>query len=375
MGVRMVIISAFLSLFLSEMQAQIVNYPKGSTPEEIGLKIAERFIESPHASKNMINYPEVCTWYGALKFAEVTTNEGLRKQLEDRFEPLFKEEQNLLPIIGFFKYVRGHYVDFSVFGSLPLELYLQTGNKKYYDLGMFYADYQWTLPDTASVQQQKYHEQGLSWQTRYWIDDMYMITMLQSKAYQATKDKKYVERAGQELVAYLDTLQRENGLFYHAPDAPFYWARGNGWMAVGMTEMLRYLPTDSPYRSRIMNGYLKMMTSLKNYQRIDGTWGQLVDKEDIWAETSGSAMFAYAFIVGVKHGWLDEDVFAESARKAWLALLPYINEDGDLTEICIGTGKSADEQHYYSRPRKTGDFHGQAPMLWCAYALSEKCNK
>ena len=116
------------------------------------------------------------------------------------------------------------------------------------------------------------------------------------------------------------------------------------------------------------------MLTLKYYQKEDGTWGQLIDKADIWTETSGSAMFAYAFITGVKHGWLDAQRFAGAAKKAWMSLVSYINEDGDLTEICVGTGKRPEEQFYYERPCRTGDFHGQAPMLLCAYALLENVN-
>jgi hypothetical protein len=33
------------------------------------------------------------------------------------------------------------------------------------------------------------------------------------------------------MAAYLDRLQQTNGLFFHAPDSPFYWSRGNGWVA------------------------------------------------------------------------------------------------------------------------------------------------
>ena len=47
----------------------------------------------------------------------------------------------------------------------------------------------------------------------------------------------------------------------------------------------------------------------------------------------------------------------------------YINKEGDVEEVCVGTNKKNDLQYYYDRPRITGDYHGQAPMLWCAYAL------
>jgi len=53
--------------------------------------------------------------------------------------------------------------------------------------------------------------------------------MLQIQAYRATNELKYADRASVQMVAYLDSLQQDNGLFYHAPDAPFFWARGNGW--------------------------------------------------------------------------------------------------------------------------------------------------
>ena len=29
------------------------------------------------------------------------------------------------------------------------------------------------------------------------------------------------------------SLQQPNGLFFHAPDSPYYWSRGKGWMAAG----------------------------------------------------------------------------------------------------------------------------------------------
>ena len=68
-------------------------------------------------------------------------------------------------------------------------------------------------------------------------------------------------------------------------------------------------------------------------------------------------------IQGVKNGWLDVNEYGNVVWKGWTGLVPYINTDGDVTEVCKGTGKKNDEQYYYDRPRIVGDFHGQAPML------------
>jgi rhamnogalacturonyl hydrolase YesR len=198
---------------------------------------------------------------------------------------------------------------------------------------------------------------------------MYMITMVQLQTYRATGDPKYIDRAALEMSAYLDKLQQPNGLFYHAPDVPFFWGRGDGWVAAGMTELLRSLPQNHPKRARIMEAYRKMMTSLLKFQGKDGVWHQLLDHPESYPETSCTAMFTFAMITGVKNGWLDRKMYGRAARKGWLGLITYLEPNGDLRNVCEGTGKKNDLDYYLNRGRNTGDLHGQAPILWCASAL------
>lgn len=61
--------------------------------------------------------------------------------------------------------------------------------------------------------------------------------------------------------------------------------------------------------------------------------------------------------------------YAEACVKAWNALAGYIGNNGKVSEVCAGTGQSTDMNFYLSRPRITGDLHGQAPILWFAYSL------
>ncbi|MBO9617634.1 MAG: glycoside hydrolase family 88 protein [Niabella sp.] len=345
------------------------NWPQGTSPKEIGDRIAARFVASPHAGFNTVRppkviiYPETCTWYGALIFAKQTGNKMLTKQLAERFEPLFGSQDTLIPVPD--------HVDYTVFGAVPLELYMQTKDPRYLKIGKSIADKQWGPPEGKRVtaDSRRFYDKGLTWQTRLWIDDMFMITAVQAQAYRATGDQKYIDRAAKEMVFYLDSLQQPNGLFYHAPDVPYYWGRGDGWMAVGMSELLRSLPKNNPNRERILAGYKKMMATLLKYQAEDGMWRQLIDDPNSWKETSATGMFTCAFITGVKEGWLDQKVYAPAACKAWLSLVKYINADNDITDVCEGTNKKNDHQYYLDRKRNTGDLHGQAPLLWSATAL------
>ena len=115
-----------------------------------------------------------------------------------------------------------------------------------------------------------------------------------------------------------------------------------------------------------------MMNSLRDYQKEDGLWGQLVDDKTTWTETSGSAMFVYAMVKGVKKGWLDEATYAPLVRKAWIALIGHIDENGDIDGVCEGTNKTNDRQFYLNRKTLPGNMHGQAPVLWCVNAFLEK---
>jgi unsaturated rhamnogalacturonyl hydrolase len=365
------------------------GFPQNADPYAVGAKVTERFLSRPHSSTGSwyteeqrqkgglfnypvtyIVYPDVCAWYGALRFTEVTNDTGLFDKLVSRAaKVVYGDEKNLIPV--------ANHVDNNIFGVVPLEIYSVNKDSRYLKLGQYMADEQFKkISDSEyakldAVGKQCY-DNGLSWNSRLWIDDMYMLTILQVEAYKATGNMVYIERAGKEMAYYLQKLQTGNGLFHHADNVPIYWGRGNGWVAAGMTELLDKLPESSPYYAPIMAGYKKMMSTLLKYQDKKGMWHQIVDDVNAWPETSCTGMFTFAFIKGVKNKWLDTAVYGPAARKAWIALCGYINSQNDVTDICIGTNKKNDYQYYLDRARMIGDLHGQAPILWCAYALLEK---
>lgn len=366
-------------------------WPKGCGPKEVGARIVKQFLSTDpegyqakgfaghkYGEGGYVAYSVASLWVNALEYARLTDDPGLQGRLEQMLHPFYPggAKQD--------KVAKPRHVDFSVFGAVPLEVAVLSGDERAREMGLRYADDQWEPPRPDDLdnypawlrshyvpaeKQMEYLKNGYSGQTRLWIDDMYMINLLQSQAYRATGDRKYIDRAAKEMCLYLDRLQLGNGLFNHAADVPFRWGRGNGWMAAGMPMILQYMEPQDAHYGKILAGYRKMMETLLKLQRPDGLWGQLVDDPESWAETSGTAMFAYSFIMGVKHGWLDAARYAPAARKAYLAVCGRMDALGNVADVCCGTGAKNDRQYYLDRQKINGDPHGQAPMLWCVNLL------
>jgi len=353
-------------------------------PAFVGKKLSEHFLstepefykpagfegKSNYGSNKYVHYATVSYWMNCLQFAYITGDKALQDKLIAKFEPFFKEKKA--------KCNRNDHLDYSIFGCVPLEIYIQNGDKRCLELGLKYADGQWEAPQASGDNFQgnpsldvlkAYWKDGYSSHTRIWIDDMYMITVLQTQAFRATGDLKYLRRTARQMAMYLDRIQNPDGLFNHAEGKNFIWGRGDGWMAAGMPMVLKYLPENDEYYGKILQGYKKMMFSLLKWQRANGLWGQLVNDPESWDETSGSAMFTFAFLEGVKYGWLPEDPYKAAAMKAFDALCGCFDENYNLKDICIGTGARNEREWYLGRPKVTGDPHGQAPMMWICNSL------
>ena len=314
-------------------------------------------------------YAVVSLWLNALKFARNSGNKELEQKLIDKFEPFFGPKKD--------KCSKANHVDFSVFGSVPLMIAELNGDPRAASLGLRYADHQWEEPDPSDPgdcgnadyeTQMQYLSEGFSPQSRFWIEDMYMMTTLQVEAWRLTGKSGYIERMARQMDVYLQKMQLPCGLFNHAAAAPFKWGRGNGWVSGGMPALLEVLSDDNPHKPAILSSYRKMAAALLEYQHPSGLWGQLVDG-DAWDESSCSAMFTFCLLKGVQNGWLLSDVYGPAARKAWLALCAKIDEFGNVGDVGAGINCGTSREFYLACPKVNGAPHGQAALLWCCQTL------
>ena len=288
-----------------------------------------------------VHYAEVAAALGAARLGAGTGDPALAALAVNRWQ-----RARALPNSA-------NHVDANVVGIWPQLLGDPDG------AGIALADGQWRETDAT----------GLTRQARFWIDDIWMIGALQALSWTRTRETRFLDRAALMANAYLARLQQPSGLFHHGPAAPFTWGRGNGWVAAGLAEILSVLPPDHPGRPPVLTGYRRMMAALLDHLGPSGLWNQLVDRPDAWPETSGSAMFAFAFLRGTNLGLLPAAPYRSAALTAWSALAQQVEFDGRLRGVCVGTGQSADAQYYLDRPVVTGDLHGQAALLWTAAEL------
>ncbi|MBN2508830.1 MAG: glycoside hydrolase family 88 protein [Spirochaetales bacterium] len=343
-------------------ETYLESWPGNALPARIGEKAARLFARRPPGTDK--HYKEACAWYGALKLARAVDDTGLLTVLRKMYAPFAGSYGELLSGAG--------HVDNNVFGIVPLQIAIATGDVQAGNEGLALADHQRTNIDT---------------QMRFAIDDMFMITALQVQAWRFSGSSLYLDCAAAAMARYLRELQQEDGLFVHHRDFRHRWGRGNGWVAAGMAELITVLPPEHEHAPRIKEGYAAMMKGLLPRQVQEGPgaglWNQIIDSPDErnWPETSGSAMFCYAMITGLKHGLLQREVFGPAVRRAWLGLCRYVTPSGEVRNVSkwaykpyshpeSGDKYDNDEANYYfDREKCTGDNHGQAPLLWCAAAL------
>lgn len=341
------------------------DWPEGASPHEVGRLLANRFIGEtpPQTESEQRHYKEGVAWYGALKVATLLDDQDMMEQLRRRYD------QHLnWPVTTGYLNGPGH-VDDNVYGIVPLELWFTYPEAQYVDDGVSLADHQIANGSHSD-------------QIRGAVDDMFMMVSLQVQAYRVTGDTKYLDFAASNMVGpqYLGR-QFDDGLFNQLPNGQGEdgqsqkWSRGNGWFAAGMAEILLDLEPNHQHYATIKAGYDKMMAGLLTHQIQSGVgqgiWKQVINSDDPrnFPETSGSAMFTFAMITGVKNGWLDAETYGPAARTAWLALvLGYMDPDGRVRDVSNWMyGGTLDR--YVTREVVHGDNHGQAPMLWSAAAL------
>jgi hypothetical protein len=350
LGLALGAIAAAVTIALEGRQEAPRLDPARSTPLEVARVLAGRYPAEPSMS-----YIPALAWSGALRLSILAREPQWAERARREMQPFMSGEK---PTIGDKPQLAslGGHITFA-------DLALLDGNKTAGDLARKAADF--ILPGDP---------QGTDGAVRFasrWTDDIYMAGALLARVAAITKDERYARAAIQLATSYAAALQRPDGLFIHAASGPHAWGRGNGFAALGLADILTYLPETAAGRGRVVEIVRAHVNALMKHQSDDGSWRQVVDEPSSYRELTVTALTLSAMSRGVRLGWLDKSV-VPSIRRAWSAVVARVGTDGTVRDVCASTGAGPTKEHYLNRPAINGaDDRGGAMALLAALEMHQ----
>jgi unsaturated rhamnogalacturonyl hydrolase len=179
-----------------------------------------------------------------------------------------------------------------------------------------------------------------------WIDVVAAVTPFMLYAGIVLENDTYIDFAVDQCIKMYEVfIDKTCGLLHQSRGfregikslSEDHWSRGNGWGYIGLTELVKYLPANSPHRSKVETYYLEMSNSILKYQTDKGLWRQEMTEPLSWEESSGSAIFVYGLGAGIRLGLLKEDSFKNGFKQGIYGLINYcINSDFSTELSCPG---------------------------------------
>lgn len=212
-----------------------------------------------------------------------------------------------------------------------------------------------------------------------WADDLYMSCPFLARLARLSSEQQYADEAYRQIDGFrkrlwIDKEQLFSHIFFVDENvmSGIPWGRGNGWIAVTLTEILTLLPADDPRWCSVLALYQQFMQGILACQDDCGMWHQVLNRPESYLETSCTAMFVLSLSRGIQHGWIDAARCLPAAEKGWEALMKYaVDEVGDVYGVCLGSGCAKDATYYFDLPTKKNDDHGTGIILMAAVELQE----
>lgn len=232
-----------------------------------------------------------------------------------------------------------------------------------------------------------------------WLDGLYMGEPFYAEyAVRNFGGSEYLENLKADIVNQFVTVgghtyDPATGLYRHAYDdsremfwcdpetgqSQHAWGRAMGWYAMAIVETLQYLGVDETTQPMV-DILCHIYEVLPDYaDPVSGMWYQVLDapgREGNYVESTGSIMFVYAMLKGVRLGYLPAELQAEAANAYERFVERFVRENPDgtisITDCCAVAGlggktmRSGTFDYYISEPIIENDCKGVGPFIWAS---------
>jgi rhamnogalacturonyl hydrolase YesR len=121
----------------------------------------------------------------------------------------------------------------------------------------------------------------------------------------------------------------------------------------------------------MLSQYRAHISAMIAHQDEMGMWHQVVDHPESYREFTVTCMTTFAIVRGLREGWLDKKQYEPVVHRAWHAIKRRIGPNGQLIDVCAGTGKQKSYRDYLDRPAILGkDDRGGAMALMVATEIA-----
>ena len=236
-----------------------------------------------------------------------------------------------------------------------------------------------------------WHKDIYPWQV--WLDGTYMAQPFYME-YETRYNKMQgcIDSYKQFMNIKKHMRDEKTGLYYHGYDesrqmywadpvtgcSPNFWLRAMGWFMVAMVDVLERMDEQlyNEYRG-IMAMFKQTIEDVHKFQDEEtGMFWQVMDHPGVegnYLETSGTALFAYAVLKGVRLGYLPKRMAAWAEKAFYGTCDRYLSKNPDgslqLDGICLVAGLGGKDHrdgslaYYFSEPVVCNDAKGVGPLV------------
>jgi len=234
-----------------------------------------------------------------------------------------------------------------------------------------------------------------------WLDGLYMGAPFYAQYARYFKEPNlFHDVVNQFVFVHKHTYNPETGLNYHGWDerkfqkwadpntgcSPNFWSRAEGWYAMALVDVLDFLPKEHSGRPVIVSILNQVAAGIKKHQDAKtGLWYQVMDqegREGNYLEATGSSMFVYALLKGVRLGYIGKE-YKAVAEKGYQGLLSnLIKDNGDgtisLTQCCAVAGlggnpyRDGSYEYYIKETVRDNDPKGVGPFIMASLEYNKR---
>lgn len=230
--------------------------------------------------------------------------------------------------------------------AIAAALYAETGDPKYlgpFDDALIYLD-----------EAVRSNAGGLSHFGTYpiaatlWADSLFMFGNVLTRWGELEDEQALFDELGLQFQVFTDVLQSDGGLYTHAwnwptADPSLYWGRANGWISAAGWDYMRALLIRGQADPALADALTRQAEAVMATQDPSGLWWILLTNPDeIYLETSTTALLAYGLARGYRYGYIDGEAALPVIDSAVAAVRGKIVNDDEgfpiVTEVSGPTG-------------------------------------